>query len=106
MPLLGPYLLTAVLLLAAQFCSFAVIAAATGEDAYSFVYLPTDYQDDHPDWFKASFHNLPEDLDDTLASGKQGLIVYFGQRHCPYCQAIMKDNLSRSEEHTSELQSH
>lgn len=97
MPSLGPYLLTAVLLLAAQFCSFAVIAAAPGEDAYSFVDLPTDYQDDHPDWFKASFHNLPEDLEDTLASGKQGLIVYFGQRHCPYCQAIMKDNLSKGD---------
>ncbi len=97
MPSLGPCLRTAVLLLAVLLSASTVIAAVPGDDAYSFVDLPTDYQDDHPDWFKASFYNLPEDLDDTLSSGKQGLIVYFGQKHCPYCQALIKDNLSKGD---------
>jgi hypothetical protein len=83
--------------IAALLCPCTASAATPSDDAYSFVDLPTDYQGDHPDWFKASFHNLPEDLDDTLASGKRGLIVYFGQKHCPYCQALMDDNLSKGD---------
>jgi len=75
----------------------ATPAAPAAEDAYSFIDLPTDYQDEYPDWFKTSFNNLPEDLDDALASGKKGLIVYFGQKHCAYCQALMKDNLSKGD---------
>jgi thioredoxin-related protein len=93
----GLFLRTAIIVLAALLCPCQAIAAAPIDDAYSFVDLPTDYQDEHPDWFKASFYNLPEDLADTLASGKRGLIVYFGQKHCPYCQAIMKDNLSKGD---------
>ncbi len=94
---LGLHIRTAGLALATLLCSYTVIAATPAKDSYSFVDLPTDYQDDHPDWFKASFFNLPEDLDDTLSSGKQGLIVYFGQKHCPYCQAMVRDNLSKGD---------
>jgi thioredoxin-related protein len=72
-------------------------AAPPAEDVYSFIDLPTDYQNEHPDWFKSSFNNLPEDIDDALASGKKGLIVYFGQKHCAYCQALMRDNLSKGD---------
>ena len=97
MPSPGPFLRLVALALAALLSLPAVSVAALGEDAYSFVDLPTDYQDEHPDWFKTSFYNLPEDLDDTLSSGNRGLIVYFGQKHCPYCQALMKDNLSKGD---------
>ena len=88
---------SAAMLIAALLCSYTAGAAPASNDAYSFVDLPTDYQDEHPDWFKASFFNLPEDLDDTLASGKKGLIVYFGQKNCAYCQALLKDNLSKGD---------
>ena len=94
---LGLLLRTAAVLFAGLLCSFAALAAAPIDDAYSFVDLPTDYQDEHPDWFKASFFNLPEDLDEAAAAGKQGLIVYFGQKHCPYCQALIRDNLSKGD---------
>ncbi len=93
----GLHLRTAILLLAALLCSSTAIATTPPEDAYSFVDLPIEYQDDHPDWFKPSFNNLPEDLNDTLSSGKQGLIVYFGQKHCPYCQAMIRDNMSKGD---------
>jgi thioredoxin-related protein len=94
---LGLQVRTALVVIAALLCSRAAIAAIPAEDSYSFIDLPTDYQDEHPDWFKASFYNLPEDLDDALSSGKQGLIVYFGQKQCAYCQALMKDNLSKGD---------
>lgn len=85
------------MLIAALWLPCAALAETPAGDSYSFVDLPTDYQDNHPDWFKQSFNNLSEDLADTLAAGKQGLIVYFGQSHCPYCQAAMKDNLSKGD---------
>lgn len=82
---------------AALLCSFPGIAGDPDQDAYSFVDLPAVYQQDYPDWLKASFYNLPEDLDDALASKKQGLIGYFGQKLCPYCQALLRDNLSKGD---------
>jgi thioredoxin-related protein len=47
---------------------------------------------DHPDWFKVSFLDLREDLAEAEAAGKTGIAVYFGQDHCPYCQALMQVN--------------
>ena len=94
---LGLHIRTAAVVIAVLLYSFTVIAATPSKDAYSFIDLPTDYQDEHPDWFKSSFNNLPEDLDDALASGKKGLIVYFGQPHCAYCQALIRDNLSKGD---------
>lgn len=44
----------------------------------------------HPDWFRMSFLNLPEDLAESAAEGGRGLILYFGQRHCPYCKALLE----------------
>lgn len=88
--------LIATLILAFAY-SANVLAATPNKEGYSFVDLPTDYQDEHPDWFKPSFYNLPEDLQETQAAGKRGLIVYFGQKHCAYCQAMIKDNLSKGD---------
>lgn len=94
----GQLIRTATVVIAMLFGACAAIAAPPPADGrYSFIDLPTDYQDEHPDWFKSSFLNLPEDLDETLAAGKKGLIVYFGQKHCPYCQMLIKDNLSKGD---------
>ncbi len=48
-----------------------------------------------PDWFKSTFLDLPEDLASAIDDGKQGLIVYFGQRHCAYCEAMHKTVFNR-----------
>ncbi len=45
-----------------------------------------------PDWFKVSFLDLQEDLDEALAAGKKGIIIYFGQKRCPYCKAHLENN--------------
>lgn len=49
---------------------------------------------EYPDWFKLSFLDLPEDLDEAQSKNKRGLMVYFGQRHCAYCRALMEVNFS------------
>ena len=45
-----------------------------------------------PDWFKLSFLELRDDLDEAIAAGKRGLIVYFGQKDCPYCKEHLEKN--------------
>jgi thioredoxin-related protein len=48
-----------------------------------------------PEWFKLSFLELHDDLDDALKNGKRGLIVYFGRKDCPYCKALLEKNWGR-----------
>jgi thioredoxin-related protein len=50
---------------------------------------------EHPPWFKHSFLDLREDLREALDRGKLGLIVYFGQEDCAYCEALMQVNWGR-----------
>lgn len=65
---------------------------ATDRDAYHFDDFPLAEPLTYPAWFKQSFLDLPEDLKDALAQNKRGIIVYFGQHRCPYCQKLMKVN--------------
>lgn len=44
-----------------------------------------------PDWFKLSFLDLREDLQEARAS-ERGLIIYFGRHDCPYCKAQLEKN--------------
>lgn len=69
--------------------------AAESGSAYSFDDRPTDYDGGYPDWFKQSFLDLDDDLDEALQRGKSGLIVYFGQAHCAYCKTLVKDTLAK-----------
>jgi len=45
-----------------------------------------------PDWFSLSFLDLTDSLDEAKKAGKQGLIIYFGRKDCPYCKAHMENN--------------
>ncbi|MBL1275869.1 MAG: thioredoxin fold domain-containing protein [Ectothiorhodospiraceae bacterium] len=45
-----------------------------------------------PDWFKLSFLELSNDIIDLKENNKNGLIVYFGQKHCAYCKAHLEHN--------------
>ena len=51
----------------------------------------------YPDWFKLSFLDLREDLGEAVDKGKFGIIVYFGQKHCAYCEALMKVNFRQDD---------
>lgn len=52
----------------------------------------------YPEWFKNSFLDLNEDLAEALEAGKKGIIVYFGQKHCAYCEALLEKNFGEEED--------
>lgn len=43
----------------------------------------------HPAWFKHSFLDLPEDLEDARSSGKKGIILFMSSRRCSYCKVFL-----------------
>ncbi|MDM8546385.1 thioredoxin fold domain-containing protein [Candidatus Venteria ishoeyi] len=49
----------------------------------------------YPEWFKSSFLNFPEDLQDVRRDKKLGLIVYFGQDNCAYCVQLLDINFKK-----------
>ncbi len=84
--------LQAALLVSLAFSSVAAFAAHDADDVYSFDDSPRAEPLVYPDWFKKSFFYLGDDLKDALDAGKEGLIVYFGQRRCAYCHKLMEVN--------------
>lgn len=52
----------------------------------------------HPDWFQETFLNLPDDLASARRKGKKGLIVYYGQTHCAYCEALLEVNFQQEQD--------
>jgi thioredoxin-related protein len=52
----------------------------------------------HPAWFKLSFLDIRDDLAEAVASGKQGLIVYFGQKYCAYCKKLLEVNFGERQD--------
>lgn len=62
-----------------------------------------DFADDavvnisHPAWFKQSFLDLNEDLDEALAAGKQGIMLFISSRRCSYCKVFLERALGDPE---------
>lgn len=48
----------------------------------------------YPDWFKLSLGDLNDDIDAARAQGKFGIIVYYGQKRCAYCDRFFQVNLA------------
>lgn len=67
-------------------------AVESEEDVYTFDDFPLEKLIQYPDWFKQSFLELPDDLQDAVNHGKKGIIVYFGQKRCPYCKMLLEVN--------------
>lgn len=51
-----------------------------------------------PNWFLASFLNLAEDLQTAARQGKRGLILYFGQANCAYCEQLLHINWTQRQD--------
>ncbi len=49
---------------------------------------------EHPEWFELSLGDLRDDLSEAKESGKQGIIVYFGQQRCAYCKKFFDTSLA------------
>jgi thioredoxin-related protein len=74
--------------------------AAVPEDDEEFPLFddqPLDEPLAFPDWFKLSFLDIPEDIEEAREAGKAGLIVYFGQKYCAYCRQFLEKDLARED---------
>lgn len=47
-----------------------------------------------PDWFKTSFLDLRDDLEEALDAGKQGIMLFISASRCSYCKAFMDTSLA------------
>lgn len=73
-------------------------SAAMGADQiYGFDDFPLKEPIEHPTWFKKSLLDLPDDLAEAVAAGKKGIILYFGQARCAYCQKLLEVNFGLSD---------
>ncbi len=69
-----------------------VVSARATDDPHRFDDFPLKEPLHHPDWFKRSFMELQDDLAEAVAAGKDGIIVYFGQKRCAYCRMLLEVN--------------
>jgi thioredoxin-related protein len=90
----GLAILGAVLLTIAGFTDRA---HAAEDDVFAFDDFPLEELLQYPDWFKKGFLELPDDLREATEKGKQGIIVYFGQKRCPYCKMLLEVNFGLSD---------
>jgi len=70
--------------------SFVFDVGASENDVFSDKTLSSDII--LPAWFKLSFLDLQDDLDEAISDNKKGIIVYFGRKDCPYCKALLEKN--------------
>lgn len=54
-------------------------------------------RDPRAHFFAQTFGDLPEELEEARASGKLGLMLFFEQEGCPYCERMMKTILNQPE---------
>ena len=54
---------------------------------------PVPNQVIQPEWFKASFLEFADDIREAKEANKKGIAIYFGQKDCAYCKALMEVNL-------------
>ena len=50
--------------------------------------------EEQPDWFKNSFLDLNDDIEEARESGKR-LMIFFYQDGCPYCKKMLQDNFGQ-----------
>lgn len=72
-----------------------VYAADTSDDAYAFEDTMLDEALVYPDWFKLSFGDLRADLKEATDAGKKGIVLYFGQKRCSYCEQFLEKDLGQ-----------
>lgn len=49
-----------------------------------------------PEWFKLSFLDIRDDIEEAADSGKR-VLLYFYQDGCPYCEKLLQDNFADRE---------
>lgn len=72
--------------------SCSLLGNATDNNDITFSDKPLDEPLDLPAWFKLSFLEIEDEIKETKTNNKKGLIIYFGQKFCPYCKAHLENN--------------
>jgi thioredoxin-related protein len=86
----------AILLTILALCGRATAADPDSlEEFASFDDAPLEQPVTFPTWFKLSFLDLADDVQEARDAGKQGLMVYFGQKYCAYCKKLLEGNFSK-----------
>lgn len=67
---------------------------AAGEDELISTGFVNPGYIDKPAWFKDSFLDLREDVEEASESGKR-IMLYFHQDGCPYCERLIKTNFTQ-----------
>ena len=84
-----------ILLLTSLSASFKALSATDmQEDVLSFDDTQLEEELTYPDWFKLSLGDLRDDLEEAKKAGKKGIITYFGQKRCAYCDQFFKTSLA------------
>lgn len=71
-------------------CAFSAVLHAAEEGKLGEGMVNPGYHE-KPDWFKASFLDLREDIEEAKGEGKR-VLLYFYQDGCPYCAKLLQDN--------------
>ncbi len=74
--------------------SSKVIAA--DDEAQLATELVNPGYEEKPSWFKNSFMDIREDIDEATAANKR-LMLYFYQDGCPYCAKLLRDNFGQED---------
>ena len=53
-------------------------------------------QMEYPSWFKQSFLDFNEDIEEATSAGKR-IIIFFHQAGCPYCNALVERNFAQKD---------
>lgn len=72
----------------------AVMAATEGHGLGEGMVNPG--YEEKPDWFKLSFLDIREDVQEAKAADKR-VMLYFYQDGCPYCAKLLRDNFGQRE---------
>ncbi len=75
--------------------SLTAHATADKQDPLSFDDTMLEEPLQHPDWFKTTLGDLRDDVKQAVANGKNGIILYFGQARCAYCEQFIKQDLGQ-----------
>ncbi len=68
-------------------------AQTTAEDTQQQGQFLGAKQTTHPEWFKESFLEFEEDIEEAAEQGKR-LVIYFHQDGCPYCNKLVEENFT------------
>ncbi len=94
-PSLAKYYYLTILLSAILILLASKVSATTNNETIEGEFIGAA-QTEYPEWFKDSFLELEEDINEASEEGKR-LILIFYQDGCPYCNALIERNFSQKE---------